>query len=309
MTQAVVFPGQGSQSVGMLDDFPQAIVRATLDEASDALGWDVAALIHGGPAEQLDSTRYTQPAILAASVALWRLARDGGQLEPTVMAGHSLGEYSALVAAGSLTLGDAARLVEARGRAMQEHAPEGAGMVAVLGLDDNAVRTLCDQRPEGGLYPVNFNAPGQVVVAGRSEALDWLETNGKDAGARKLQRLAMSVPSHCPLLSGAADALAPLLDAIAIAAPTIPVLHNVDAQPRDDAEAVRNALRRQLCEAVRWTQTQGAMLDRGVSAVIECGPGKVLTGLAKRGMPGVPALSLGSAAGMDNLLAQTSSTS
>ncbi|MGB0210597.1 ACP S-malonyltransferase [Algiphilus sp.] len=309
MTQAVVFPGQGSQSVGMLDDFPQAIVRATLDEASDALGWDVAALIQDGPVEQLDSTRYTQPAILAASVALWRLACDGGQLEPAVMAGHSLGEYSALVAAGSLTLGDAARLVEARGRAMQEYAPEGAGMVAVLGLDDEAVRALCEQRAEGGLYPVNFNAPGQVVVAGRSEALDWLEANGKDAGARKLQRLAMSVPSHCPLLAGAADAFAPMLDGITIEAPTIPVLHNVDALPRSDADAVRDALRRQLCEAVRWTQTQGAMLDRGVSAVIECGPGKVLTGLAKRGMPGVPALSLGSAAGMDNLLAQVSSTS
>lgn len=301
--QAVVFPGQGSQSVGMLDDFAQPIVAHTLEEAGDALGWDMRGLIARGPAEQLDRTEYTQPAILAASIALWRLGREQGLLEPTLMAGHSLGEYSALVAAEALDFAEALRLVAARGRAMQEHAPSGAGMVAVLGLDDEAVSALCAQREERDLFPVNFNAPGQVVVAGRAEALDWLEAQGKAAGAKKLQRLAMSVPSHCPLLNEAAEAFGAELDAATLNAPQVPVLHNVDAQPRGDVEGLREALRRQLCEAVRWTQTQQALLDGGVTQLVECGPGKVLCGLARRGMKGVVALPLGDAQTMATLSA------
>lgn len=293
MLQAVVFPGQGSQSVGMLDGFEQPVIARTLEEAGDALGWDVRALIAQGPAEQLDRTEHTQPAILAASIALWRLGREKGVLEPVLMAGHSLGEYSALVAAEALDFGEALRLVAARGRAMQQHAPAGAGMVAVLGLDDDAVSALCARREAGDLFPVNFNAPGQVVVAGRAEALDWLETQAKSAGAKKLQRLAMSVPSHCPLLHEAAEAFSAELDAAALSAPRVPVLHNIDAQPRGDVEGLREALRRQLCEAVRWTQTQQAMAKEGVTQLVECGPGKVLCGLAKRGMKGVAAVPLG----------------
>lgn len=303
MVQAVVFPGQGSQSVGMLDDFAQPIVARTLEEAGDALGWDMRGLIAEGPAEQLDRTEHTQPAILAASIALWRLGREEGVLDPALMAGHSLGEYSALVAAEALDFADALRLVAARGRAMQQHAPSGAGMVAVLGLDDEAVSALCAQREERDLFPVNFNAPGQVVVAGRAEALDWLEAQGKAAGAKKLQRLAMSVPSHCPLLNEAAEAFSAELEAATLSAPHVPVLHNVDAQPRSDVEGLREALRRQLCEAVRWTQTQQALLDEGVTQLVECGPGKVLCGLAKRGMKGVAAVSLGDAQAMATLSA------
>lgn len=293
----------------MLDDFAQPIVARTLEEAGDALGWDVAGLIRTGPAEQLDRTECTQPAILAASVALWRLGRESGVLDPAVMAGHSLGEYSALVAAEALAFGDALRLVAARGRAMQAHAPSGAGMIAVLGLDDEAVSALCAQRTEGDLFPVNFNAPGQVVVAGRAEALDWLEAEGPNAGARKLQRLAMSVPSHCPLLDSAAASFAGELDAVALSAPGVDVLHNVDAQSRSAVPELRDALRRQLCEAVRWTQTQQALLDRGVTRLVECGPGKVLCGLAKRGMKGVPAVSLGSPDGLATLSAEAADAS
>lgn len=294
MTQAVIFPGQGSQQVGMLQDFDQPLVQRTLEEAGEALGWDLAALIADGPADQLERTENTQPAILAASIALWRLARERGLLQPAVLAGHSLGEYSALVAAEALDFADAVRLVAARGRAMQQHAPSGAGMVAVLGLADEAVAGLCAQRAQRDLFPVNYNAPGQVVVAGRAEALDWLEAQGGEAGAKKMQRLAMSVPSHCPLLADAAEAFAQALDAVTLRVPRIPVLHNIDTQMRDDAEAVREALRRQLCEPVRWTQTQQALLEQGVTQLVECGPGRVLCGLAKRGMKGVQAVSLGS---------------
>ena len=303
MTTAVVFPGQGSQSVGMLKGFDQGIVHQTLEEASQALGWDMAALIAKGPEAQLNQTQYTQPAILAASIALWRLAVEQTALAPSVLAGHSLGEYSALVASGALGFADALRLVEARGRYMQMHAPEGSGMAAVLGMDDSAVEALCAQRPEGGLYPVNYNAPGQVVVAGRVDALAWLEAEGSKAGARKIARLAMSVPSHCVLLEAAADALTPELQAVTLSDPRIPVLHNVDAAPRSDSASVREALRRQLCEPVRWTQTQSALQAQGVTLLVECGPGKVLCGLAKRGMRGVKNVALGGDNGLDTLAA------
>jgi len=301
VTTAVVFPGQGSQSVGMMDGFDQSIVRDTLEEASQALGWDVAALMASGPEAQLNQTQYTQPAILAASIALWRLAQAESSLNSAVLAGHSLGEYSALVASGCLGFDDALRLVETRGRLMQKHAPDGSGMAAVLGMDDDAVEALCAQRAEGGLYPVNFNAPGQVVVAGRTEALDWLASEGPKAGARKVTRLSMSVPSHCELLQPAAEALTPELEAVAMADPQIPVLHNIDAAPRADQAGVRDALRRQLCEPVRWTQTQAALQAQGVTLLVECGPGKVLCGLAKRGMRGIKSVALGTSDGLEAL--------
>lgn len=301
MTTAVVFPGQGSQSVGMMDGFDQPVVQQTLEEASQALGWDVIKLMASGPEAQLDQTQYTQPVILAASIALWRLAQQRVGLAPAVLAGHSLGEYSALVASGCLGFADALRLVETRGRLMQTHAPAGSGMAAVLGMEDREVEALCAQRAEGGLYPVNYNAPGQVVVAGRIEALDWLDSEGSKAGARKITRLSMSVPSHCELLQAAADALAPELQAVAMTDPQIPVLHNVDAAPRVDQAGVREALRRQLCEPVRWTQTQQALQEQGVTLLVECGPGKVLCGLAKRGMRGVRNVALGADGGLDAL--------
>lgn len=301
MTTAVVFPGQGSQSVGMMDGFDQPVVKETLDEASQALGWDVAKLMASGPETQLNQTQYTQPVILAASIALWRLAQQRTDFTPAVLAGHSLGEYSALVASGCLAFTDALRLVETRGRLMQTHAPDGSGMAAVLGMEDGDVEALCAQRAGGGLYPVNYNAPGQVVVAGRIDALDWLESEGPKAGARKITRLSMSVPSHCELLQAAAEALTPELEAVAMTDPRIPVLHNIDAAPRADQSGVREALRRQLCEPVRWTQTQQALQEQGVTLLVECGPGKVLCGLAKRGMRGVKSVALGADGGFEAL--------
>lgn len=299
MKRAILFPGQGSQSVGMLAGFDAPIVQQTLAEASDALGWDLAAIVRDGPEDRLNDTRITQPAVLAASTALWRLLQERSGTGADALAGHSLGEYSALVAAQSLTFTDALRLVARRGELMQLHAPAGAGMTAVIGLDDAAVETLCADCPDGALYPVNYNAPGQVVVAGEVAALAWLDSHAKPAGARMVSRLAMSVPSHCPMLRDAAVAFADALDATDIRDPIIPVVHNIDAQPRSRASDIRSALSRQLCEPVRWTQTQQYLVDAGLTEAIECGPGKVLTGLAKRSMRGITCLPLATPEGMD----------
>lgn len=303
MTTAVLFPGQGSQTVGMLDAFDDEIVKLTLAEASEALGYDMAELIAKDPDGRLDRTEYTQPAILSASIALWRVAVARHGLAPDHLAGHSLGEYSALVAADCLAFADALRLVAARGRFMQERAPEGAGMLAVIGLDDTAVETLCAECPDGMLWPANYNAPGQVVVAGKAATLEWLANEAKTQGARMVSRLAMSVPSHCPMLREAAEALAPMLEDTTIQAPARPVLHNIDAAARDTADAVRDALRRQLCEPVRWTGTQQALAEGGTTRFVECGPGKVLAGLAKRTVRDIPCQSLATPDGMAQLAA------
>ncbi|MES2884699.1 MAG: ACP S-malonyltransferase [Pseudomonadota bacterium] len=282
----MLFPGQGSQSVGMLKTLGDAhtLVLETFDEASTALGFDLAAMVREGPKESLDQTENTQPALLAAGIAVWRVWQSRGVPPPVALAGHSLGEYTALVAAGSLAFADALKLVALRGRLMQAAVPEGqGGMVAVIGLDDEAVSRLCARYPgQELLAPANYNAPGQVVVAGETAALDWLSANGKANGARMVIKVGMSVPSHCSLLKSAADELAVALAAVEISAPKIPVLHNLDAAARSEPDAIRAALAGQLHQPVQWTRIVYALAGQGVNTWLECGPGKVLTGLVKR---------------------------
>lgn len=286
MKYAMLFPGQGSQAVGMLAALGAAypVVGETLAEASAALGWDLARLVREGPVEDLNRTERTQPALLAAGVAVWRAWQTHRPAAPAAMAGHSLGEYTALVAAGSIGFADALKLVELRGQLMQGAVPEGqGGMVAVVGLDDAGVEKLCGAYTGGlVLEPVNYNAPGQVVVAGQADALAWLEQNAKGAGARMVVRLPVSVPSHCSLMKSAALQLSGRLTQVAFEAPAVPVLHNLDAAARKEAVALRSALREQLYKPVRWAQTIQALAGEGIKLYLECGPGKVLAGLNKR---------------------------
>ncbi|MGH8445664.1 MAG: ACP S-malonyltransferase [Solimonas sp.] len=313
MSYAMLFPGQGSQAVGMLSGHSDPVVRATFDEASQALGWDLAKLVAEGPAEALNQTARTQPALLAAGIAVWRLWQAQNLPAPVALAGHSLGEYSALVAAGSLDFAEALKLVELRGQLMQAAVPEGVGgMAAVVGLDDAAVEAFCAEYAasraasgagEGVLEPANYNAPGQVVVAGNVPALEWLEREGKGKGARMIVRLPMSVPSHCSLLRGAADKLAERLAQIRVNAPAIPVRHNLDGGTRGDAEGIRTALREQLYRPVRWVATIAGLKNEGVATFAECGPGKVLAGLNKRIAKDVVSYALEDAEGFDKAVA------
>lgn len=284
MKYAMLFPGQGSQAVGMLSGHTATEIAATFAEASTALGWDVLKLVQEGPAEELNRTERTQPALLAASIAVWRLWLAQGKPAPSALAGHSLGEYSALVAAGVLGFADALRVVELRGQLMQAAVPAGTGgMVAVIGLDDDKVEVLCKLYPgKEVLEPVNYNAPGQVVVAGQTAALDWLAANGKANGARMVMKLPVSVPSHCSLMRQAAEQLAEQLARTKFHQAVIPVLHNLDAQARTEPDAVRQALKEQLYRPVRWTQTIQNLQAQGIGLFLECGPGKVLCGLGKR---------------------------
>lgn len=286
MKYAVLFPGQGSQSLGMLSALAAVhpLVTQTFSEAGRVLGWDLAALVRDGPLEELNRTERTQPALLAAGIAVWRVLQTAKPATPHALAGHSLGEYTALVAAGSLSFSEALKLVELRGRLMQEAVPPGAGgMAAVLGLDDAGVEKLCAAYTGGQvLEPVNYNAPGQVVVAGSAAALDWLESHAQDLGARRVMRLPVSVPSHCSLMKSAAQKLAERLDRLVFQSPVIPVLHNVDAVPHPEPRDLRTALQEQLYRPVRWTQTLRALQDQGVGLFLECGPGRVLSGLNKR---------------------------
>ncbi len=285
MKHALLFPGQGSQSVGMLATLAAADARVdeTFSEASAVLGWDVLKLVRQGPEEELNRTQRTQPALLAAGVAVWRVWHAAGT-PPAALAGHSLGEYAALVAAGSLDFGDALKLVELRGELMQNAVPAGEGaMAAIIGLDDAAVEKICAGFPgPGALEPANFNAPGQVVVAGSKAGLDWLLANAKDLGVRKVVPLQMSVPSHCSLMRGAAAQLGQRLLQVEVRRPALPVLHNIDGQSRTEPDAIRDALIGQLHHPVRWSQSVGAMAQSGIGAFFECGPGKVLTNLNKR---------------------------
>ncbi|MGQ0619397.1 MAG: ACP S-malonyltransferase [Panacagrimonas sp.] len=295
----MLFPGQGSQAVGMLGGHAAPEFAATYTEASEVLGWDLARLVREGPAEELNRTDKTQPALLAAGVAVWRYWLTLNLPEPAALAGHSLGEYSALVAAGSLDFADALRLVELRGQLMQAAVPAGTGgMTALVGMDDAAVASLCARCPDGVLEPANFNAPGQVVVAGEIKALDWLDANGKAAGARMVKRLAMSVPSHCSLLRGAADKLLERLANTGIRRPAVPVLHNLDASQHSDAAGIRAALHAQLFSPVCWTATVRALHASGVIGAFECGPGKVLVGLNKRIVEGLTSVALEDPAGV-----------
>ncbi|MEJ4043529.1 ACP S-malonyltransferase [Erwinia sp. SLM-02] len=287
MTQfAMVFPGQGSQTVGMLADLAAGnpIVEKTFREASDVLGYDLWQLVQQGPAEELNKTWQTQPALLAASVAIFRVWQEKGGKVPSMLAGHSLGEYSALVCAGVIAFADAIKLVELRGKLMQEAVPEGTGaMQAIIGLDDEAIAKACEESAQGQVVsPVNYNSPGQVVIAGNKEAVERAGAACKAAGAKRALPLPVSVPSHCALMKPAADKLAVALEQLTFNAPAFPVVNNVDVQCETSPEAIRSALVRQLYSPVRWTGCVEFMAQQGVTSLLEVGPGKVLTGLTKR---------------------------
>jgi [acyl-carrier-protein] S-malonyltransferase len=285
-TLAIVFPGQGSQSVGMLAELAaeHSQVIDTFEQASDVLGYDLWQLVQDGPADELNETDKTQPAMLAAGVAVWRLWQAGGGAEPALMAGHSLGEYTALVCAGALDYQDAVSLVAERGRCMQSAVPVGTGaMAALLGLDDVAVQAVCEQAAEGEVVSaVNFNSPGQVVIAGQTEAVQRAMALAKESGAKRAVQLPVSVPSHCALMQPAAEAFAKHLDAASITTPSIRVMQNVDALLHDDPGRIRENLNKQLYSPVQWVRSVQAMHEQGVSRIVEAGPGKVLTGLCKR---------------------------
>ena len=283
---AFLFPGQGSQSKGMLDAFADSpVVRRTLEEASDALDYDMAALIHDNADEKLGQTEYTQPALLTASTAVLRLWREQGGREPAYVAGHSLGEYSALVAAGVLGFSDAVQLVAFRGKAMADAVPPGVGrMAAILGLADDVLEDLCEQvsSDREHVWAVNYNCPGQLVVAGHAAAVERLIERAKQAGARRALPLAVSAPSHTPLMQPAADALSVRLQEVVFQQPSCPVWSNVDATAKQDISDIRHALIEQLVSPVRWTETVQGLRRAGVVLAVEMGPGKVLAGLAKR---------------------------
>jgi len=304
---AFVFPGQGSQSVGMMQGLAERPeVRFTFSEASDALSQDLWTLVTEGPAEQLNQTVNTQPAMLAADIAVWRIWRAMGGPQPVMLAGHSLGEYAALVAAGALSFPDAIKLVRFRAEAMQAAVPEGVGaMAAILGLDDDAVRAVCKAAAAGEVVEaVNLNSPGQVVIAGNKAAVERAMALAKENGAKRALPLPVSVPSHSSLMQAAADSLLTHLQGVAIAAPTIPVLHNTDVQSHSDPEAIRIALAKQLHTPVRWVETVQALKAAGVERVVECGPGKVLAGLAKRIDDSLPAVALVDEASLTAALSQ-----
>lgn len=285
MKLAFVFPGQGSQSVGMMQGYNGLpVVRETFREASDILGQDLMRLVADGPAEELNLTINTQPAMLAAGVAVYRAWCGMTDIRPSLMAGHSLGEYTALVAAGAMTLSDALPLVRFRAQAMQGAVSEGTGaMAAVLGLEDDAVRAVCMEAAAGQvLEAVNFNSPGQVVIAGHKEAVDRAMSIAKGKGAKRVVLLPVSVPSHCALMKPAADALREYLANVPVAAPGIPVIHNADVSSHGDGAAIKEALVRQLYSPVRWVETIQSFAGQGVTQMAEAGPGKVLAGLNKR---------------------------
>ena len=297
---ALVFPGQGSQSLGMLAELSELhpSVKATFEEASDGAGADLWALSQGGPEEMLNRTEYTQPALLAAGVAVWRLWQAQGGAAPSVLAGHSLGEYTALVAAGALSLKDGAHLVRIRGQLMQDAAPAGTGaMAAVLGAEDALVLECCEAASGSEVVvPANFNSPGQIVIGGDAVAVDRALALLQEKGVRKAVKLAVSVPSHTPLMREAANRLAGTMAGLHWHLPALPVVQNVDARAHDSIDAIRDALVRQLYLPVQWTGCVQALAARGVSRIGECGPGKVLAGLVKRIDKSLDARALGTPA-------------
>lgn len=281
---AFIFPGQGSQAIGMLDDFAdKSFVKQTIEEASDTLGYDLAKLVQQGPEEELNQTHRTQPALLAVSTALWRLWKSEQHL-PSYLAGHSLGEYSALVAAESLEFSTALKLVELRGELMQKAVPAGVGkMAAIIGLADDVIGEACQEAANGEIVaPVNYNSPGQVVIAGQADAVERAMQACKDKGAKRALPLPVSVPSHCDLMKPAADELKAVLAEIEIQPPQITLINNVDVKDASAPSDIREALIKQLYSPVRWTETINYMAAQGVNQLIECGPGKVLSGLTKR---------------------------
>lgn len=307
MSFAFIFPGQGSQSVGMLAALAEAYpeVRSTYAAASAVLGYDLWALVQHGPEAELNRTDQTQPAMLTAGVAVWRVWRRRGGAEPAYMAGHSLGEYTALVCAGAMSLEHAVAAVAERGRYMQEAVPAGQGaMAAILGLDDAAVIAACDAAAQGEVVSaVNFNSPGQVVIAGTAAAVARAVELAKQAGAKRAVVLPVSVPSHCSLMQPAAARLAAYLENVDVRAPAIPVINNVDVAIAAEPQAIRDALVRQLVSPVRWVETIRALAARGAGGVVECGPGKVLAGLNKRIEREMNAWAVFDAASLDEALA------
>lgn len=308
MKFALVFPGQGSQSLGMMQAYGEsAVVRRTFDEASTALGRDLWQLVTEGPAEALNQTVNTQPLMLAAGIAVYRLWLDKGGRAPALMAGHSLGEYSALVAAGVLAFADAVPLVELRAKAMQEAVPAGEGaMAAVLGLDAAAVKAVCAESAQGQVVEaVNFNAPEQIVIAGHAAAVQRAAEAAKAKGAKRAVMLPVSAPFHCSLMKPAAERLLARLAQITLSAPRIPVVNNADAACLDDPPRIKDALVRQAASPVRWVETMRAMAAQGVTQVYECGPGKVLAGLVKRCADGLAGGAMADLAGLEAALAAT----
>jgi len=309
MNFAFVFPGQNSQSVGMLAELAATdpIVQATFEDASAVLGYDLWELIQQGPEERLNATEFTQPAMLTAGVATWRLWHRRGGLAPGWVAGHSLGEFTALVCAEALELAPALELVAFRGKAMQEAVPRGTGaMAAILGLEDAQVEAACQQAAQGGIVePVNFNSPGQVVIAGQAEAVQRAMEAAKTRGAKRAVLLAVSVPSHSSLMRPAARRLEERLASVSVKAPRIGYLSAVDATRHEDPEDIRQLLVRQLASPVRWTDTVRALAAAGAAQIIECGPGKVLTGLNRRieKRPGLDFLALEDSATLTAALA------
>ncbi|WP_027849770.1 ACP S-malonyltransferase [Marinospirillum minutulum] len=285
-TLAFIFPGQGSQQLGMLSELAEryAVVRSTFEEASTALGYDLWHLVQEGPAEELNRTDITQPAILAASVAVWRVWKELEGARPAWLAGHSLGEYSALVCSGAMSFADGVRLVRTRGEFMQQAVPSGQGaMAAILGLDADKIEEACASAAQGEIVSaVNYNAPGQIVIAGNVAAVERAILACQQAGARKAMPLPVSVPSHCELMRPAAEKLADELNLIQLTKPRVPVVQNVHAAPETEVAAIRDNLVAQLYLPVRWIDSIEFMAEQGVDTYVECGPGKVLVGLNKR---------------------------
>lgn len=306
---ACVFPGQGSQAVGMLGSLAAAepMVQETFAEAGEAVGYDLWSLCQTGPESELNGTDKTQPALLAAGVAVWRVWQDRGGDLPSCVAGHSLGEYTALVCAGALDFAAAVRLVEYRGQLMQEAVPVGVGaMAAILGLDDESVRAACLEGAENEVVEaVNFNSPGQVVIAGHATAVERAITIAKVRGAKRAMVLPVSVPSHCALMKPAAEKMAKRLADTPIRRPHIPVIQNATAALADDPESMRDALTRQLYSPVLWVESMRLAADRGVTRLVEMGPGKVLGGLAKRIDERMDGLSVNDPESLSKALAET----
>ena len=304
---AFVFPGQGSQSVGMLADLAatHAEVQATFEEASQGAGVDLWQISQQGPEDQLNRTENTQPALLAASVAVWRVWNKLGGARPAQLSGHSLGEYSALVCAGALSLHDAAALVAERGRLMQAAVPPGVGaMAALLGGDDAQIAQVCEEVAQGQVVsPANYNSPGQLVIAGNAEAVDRALARLAELGVKKAVKLAVSVPSHCALMREAADRLGERKTNVEWSLPTVTVEQNAEARSYGSVEEIRGALQRQLYLPVRWTECVQALAGNGATRVLECGPGKVLAGLIKRIDKGLDARAIGTPADIDAALA------
>lgn len=302
----MVFPGQGSQSVAMQADlaaeFPE--VGATYAEASEQLGYDLWQLVQEGPKEKLDETVVTQPAMMSAGVAAWRVWQKSGGAQPALVAGHSLGEYTALVCAGAIEFAGAVNLVQRRAELMQQAVPAGEGaMAAILGLDNETVLSVCRDAEEGQVVQaVNFNSPGQVVIAGARPAVERAAELAKNAGARRALLLSVSVPAHCELMQPAAEKLAAALAAAELVVPSIPVIGNTDAVIYESVEQIRDGLRRQLFNPVRWAETIELMIASGATKIIECGPGKVLAGLTRRIDKSVSSACIDSPAALESAL-------